>query len=58
MTERDVLKQQCGDIFTLWAIHVRNVATVEEVIEMNQLIAPLNQAILQRLGPPSGTRAN
>lgn len=43
------------DNFILMAVFVRNIATIEQVEAINEWLAPLNQAILQRLKPPGST---
>lgn len=45
----------CQDNFVIMSIFVRDMATIEEVEAINELIAPLNQAILQRLKPPGSS---
>lgn len=45
----------CHDNFVLMGIFVREMATIEEVEAINEWIAPLNKAILERLKPPNST---
>lgn len=47
-----------ADNFTLLGIFIREQATIEQVEAFNAWLEPVNQAILQRLGPPSGTNTN
>lgn len=46
------------DSLILLAIFIRDAATIEQVEAMNEVLQPVNQAILQRLGPPPGTVQN
>lgn len=43
------------DNFVLMGMFVREMATIEEVEAINEWIAPLNKAILERLKPPNST---
>lgn len=53
-----ITEEQTIDSFVLLAIFIREQATIEQVFVMNEILQPLNQAILQRLGSPPGTKPN
>ncbi len=52
------MNKDIENCFIILTIYIRDVATIEEIERLARAITPLNDAIMQRIGPDEGTTTN